>query len=186
MQWNASVIHQRLVFSRWRCCVDGRTECRYQRAAHFRRHNSRGFSNSGRTSAAERAPVDRHPHERASRTEKRVARVNGGASQVKSSQVKSSQVKSRHLRLRPHPSTTAGLRSTFNRLPYGCLLFMYRLDLEARFSLRMSRWCRCGFQTRERTVPRFIHNTPTRSSNPHSCVYMYWSGAPLAGMLASW
>ena len=33
--------------------------------------------------------------------------------------------------LRPLPSTTAGLllRSTFDRLPYGCLLFMYRLDL---------------------------------------------------------
>ena len=29
--------------------------------------------------------------------------------------------------LRPLPSTTAGLRSTFDRLPYGCLLFMYRL-----------------------------------------------------------
>ena len=28
--------------------------------------------------------------------------------------------------LRPLPSTTAGLRSTCNRLPYGCLLFMYR------------------------------------------------------------
>ena len=27
------------------------------------------------------------------------------------------------------PSTTAGFRSTFERLPYGCLLFMYRLDL---------------------------------------------------------
>ena len=26
------------------------------------------------------------------------------------------------------PSTT-GLRGTFDRLPYGCLLFMYRLDL---------------------------------------------------------
>ena len=41
---------------------------------------------------------------------------------------KSSQVKSsRHLhRL---PSSTAGFRSTFDRLPYGCLLFMYRLDL---------------------------------------------------------
>ena len=55
------------------------------------------------------------------------------SSQVKSSQVKSSQVKSSHLRpcrhLRPLPSTTAGLRSTFDRLPYGCLLFMYRLDL---------------------------------------------------------
>ena len=25
--------------------------------------------------------------------------------------------------------STAGLRSTFDRLPYGCLLFMYRLDL---------------------------------------------------------
>ena len=24
---------------------------------------------------------------------------------------------------------TAGLRSTFDRLPYGCLLFMYRRDL---------------------------------------------------------
>ena len=31
--------------------------------------------------------------------------------------------------LRPLPSTTAGLRSTFDRLPYGCLLFMHRLDL---------------------------------------------------------
>ena len=30
----------------------------------------------------------------------------------------------------PPPSTTAGFRSTFDRLPYGCLLFMlYRLDL---------------------------------------------------------
>ena len=29
----------------------------------------------------------------------------------------------------PLPSTTAGRRSTFDRLPYGCLLFMYRLDL---------------------------------------------------------
>jgi len=37
----------------------------------------------------------------------------------KSSQVKSSQVKS-----------TAGFQSTFDRLPYGCLLFMYRLDLD--------------------------------------------------------
>ena len=27
--------------------------------------------------------------------------------------------------LRPLPSTTAGLRSTFDRLPYGCLLFLY-------------------------------------------------------------
>ena len=27
------------------------------------------------------------------------------------------------------PSSTAGFRSTFDRLPYGCLLFMYRLDL---------------------------------------------------------
>ena len=34
-----------------------------------------------------------------------------------------------HRHLRPLPSTTAGLRSTFDRLPYGCLLFMYRLDL---------------------------------------------------------
>ena len=33
-----------------------------------------------------------------------------------------------HHHLRPLPSTTAGLRSTFDRLPYGCLLFMYRLD----------------------------------------------------------
>ena len=39
-------------------------------------------------------------------------------------EVKSSQVKSI-----PLPTTTAGLRSTFDRLPYGCLLFMYRLDL---------------------------------------------------------
>ena len=46
-------------------------------------------------------------------------------SQFGRSQVKSSQL--RHLR--PLPSTTAGLRSTFDRLPYGCLLFMYRLDL---------------------------------------------------------
>ena len=34
--------------------------------------------------------------------------------------------------LRPLPSTTAGLRSTFDRLPFGCLLFMYRLDLTRR------------------------------------------------------
>ena len=27
------------------------------------------------------------------------------------------------------PSSTAGFRSTFDRLPYGCLLFLYRLDL---------------------------------------------------------
>jgi hypothetical protein len=27
------------------------------------------------------------------------------------------------------PSSTAGFRSTFDRLPYGCLLFTYRLDL---------------------------------------------------------
>ena len=35
--------------------------------------------------------------------------------------------------LRPLPSTTAGFRSTFDRLPYrvSCLLFMYRLDLTA-------------------------------------------------------
>ena len=33
----------------------------------------------------------------------------------------------RHLRLLP--SSPAGYRSTFDRLPYGCLLFMYRLDL---------------------------------------------------------
>ncbi len=33
----------------------------------------------------------------------------------------------RHLRLLP--SSPAGFRSTFDRLPYGCLLFMYRLDL---------------------------------------------------------
>jgi len=26
-------------------------------------------------------------------------------------------------------SSTAGFRSTFDRLPYGCLLFMFRLDL---------------------------------------------------------
>ena len=45
------------------------------------------------------------------------------------SQVKSSQVKEPIRHLRPLPSTTAGLRSTFDRLPYGCLLFMYRLDL---------------------------------------------------------
>ena len=32
----------------------------------------------------------------------------------------------RHLRLLP--SSPAGFRSTFDRLPYGCLLFMYRLD----------------------------------------------------------
>jgi hypothetical protein len=31
--------------------------------------------------------------------------------------------------LRPLPSSPAGFRSTFDRLPYGCLLFMYRLDL---------------------------------------------------------
>ena len=31
--------------------------------------------------------------------------------------------------LRPLPSSPAGYRSTFDRLPYGCLLFMYRLDL---------------------------------------------------------
>ena len=37
----------------------------------------------------------------------------------KSSQVKSSQVKS-----------TAGFQSTFDRLPYGFLLFMNRLDLD--------------------------------------------------------
>jgi len=34
--------------------------------------------------------------------------------------------------LRPLPSSTAGFRSTFDRLPYGCLLFMYRLDLTWR------------------------------------------------------
>ena len=42
---------------------------------------------------------------------------------IQSTDVEASQVKS-------YPSTTAGLRSTFDRLPYGCLLFMYRLDLE--------------------------------------------------------
>jgi hypothetical protein len=34
--------------------------------------------------------------------------------------------------LRPLPSSPAGFRSTFDRLPYGCLLFMYRLDLTPR------------------------------------------------------
>jgi hypothetical protein len=76
---------------------------------------------------------------------------------VKSSQVKSSQVKIGPLLITylfsegtyvsiydvspldgPPPSSTstpvlhccsAGFRSTFDRLPYGCLLFMYRLDL---------------------------------------------------------
>ena len=27
------------------------------------------------------------------------------------------------------PCSAAGFRSTFDRLPYGCLLFLYRLDL---------------------------------------------------------
>jgi hypothetical protein len=53
--------------------------------------------------------------------------------QVKSSQVKSSQVKMDPLRhLRPLPSSPAGFWSTFDRLPYGCLLFMYRLDSDTR------------------------------------------------------
>ena len=41
--------------------------------------------------------------------------------------------------LRPLPSTTAGLRSTLDRLPYGCLLFiMYRLDLTTGKLARVS------------------------------------------------
>ena len=40
-------------------------------------------------------------------------------------QVKSSQVKS----IPRLPSTTAGFRSTFDSLPFDCLLFMFRLDL---------------------------------------------------------
>ena len=41
-----------------------------------------------------------------------------------------SQTKSIPLRhLRPLPSSPAGFRSTFDTLTYGCLLFMYRLDL---------------------------------------------------------
>ena len=42
---------------------------------------------------------------------------------IQSTDVEASQVKS-------FPTITAGLRSTFDRLPYGCLLFMYRLDLK--------------------------------------------------------
>ena len=45
------------------------------------------------------------------------------------SQVKSSQVKKSLRHLHRLPSSPAGFRSTFDRLPYGCLLFLYRLDL---------------------------------------------------------
>ena len=55
-------------------------------------------------------------------------------SQVKSSQVKSSQV-------------TAGLRSTFDRLPYGCLLFMYRLDLTTHQHAKLSDSARYAMST---------------------------------------
>ena len=61
-----------------------------------------------------------HPSERGSGS----VRKSATNRPVKSSQVKSSQVKLHRL-----PSSTAGFRSTFDRLPYGCLLFMYRLDL---------------------------------------------------------
>ena len=54
--------------------------------------------------------------------------------QVKSSQVKSSQV-------------TAGLRSTFDRLPYGCLLFMYRLDLTTHQHAKLSDSARYAMST---------------------------------------
>ena len=67
--------------------------------------------------------------------------------------------------LRPLPSTTAGLRSTcFDRLPYGCLLFMYRLDLTSGTS-NFARSHSCtGSKTPGRGGSRDTHETDTRTS----------------------
>ena len=70
------------------------------------------------------------------------------------------QLKMEPLRhLRPLPSTTAGLRSTFDRLPYGCLLFMYRcIDLtstpQPELSAKMHVFIRDRKQIRLRAVHR--------------------------------
>ena len=61
--------------------------------------------------------------------------------------------------LRPLPSTTAGLRSTFDRLPFGCLLlnvYVYRLDLTSKTREETMRHCPSAEQCavgKERCLP---------------------------------
>ena len=80
--------------------------------------------------------------------EPRSATVGAGRASVG---VHTSQIKSSQVKLRPLPSTTAGLRSTFDRLPYGCLLFMFRLDLTSHYTVAV----------------HTIHTTSALTRSPH-------------------